>query len=201
VYFNDILIYSNTLEQHIDLSQVYRTSRKEKLYVNPKNVPSWLVKLYFLRFVLFSRGFCESSKSSCDSKVAQAPEYSWCKKFSWAYNYLQTTPITDCLQREFLWPINDAKAFREIKHMITESHVIRLPDFSKVFEVAYDASDIDMGRVLSQEKHALPISVKSLAINLRQGVLCGYAIIAPLVTLPLTARICRLFGPRSPSIP
>jgi len=83
VHFDDILIYSNTLEQHIDhLSQVCCTLRKEKLYVNPKKCALRTDQVKFLRLVIFSRNFYKSSESSSDCKVARAPEYSQCKKFS-----------------------------------------------------------------------------------------------------------------------
>ena len=43
-----------------------------------------------------------------------------------------------------------AKAFVEIKTRMISAPVMRLPDFSKIFEVACDASDIGIG-VLAQE--------------------------------------------------
>jgi len=47
------------------------------------------------------------------------------------------TPITNCLEKEeFHWLVDAAKAFKEIKQRMIEASVMRLSDFSKVFEVA-----------------------------------------------------------------
>jgi len=52
-------------------------------------------------------------------------------------------PITDCLKSEgFQWTHAASKAFTEIKRMMTEAPVMRLPDFLKAFEVTYDASGL-----------------------------------------------------------
>ena len=59
--------------------------------------------------------------------------------------------ITNCLKKgEFTWSSVVSKAFIEIKKRIV---IARLPDFSKVFEVACDASEIGIDRVLTQEDH------------------------------------------------
>ena len=61
--------------------------------------------------------------------------------------------ITDCLKKDFEWTRAAAKAFQEIKERMTEALVMRLLDFTKVFEITCDASDVGIGGVLSQEKH------------------------------------------------
>ena len=73
-------------------------------------------------------------------------------------------PITECLKnKEFQWSNAASQAFREIKVRMTETPVLRYPDFTKVFEVACDASSVGIGGVLSQEGH--PIAFFSEKLN------------------------------------
>ena len=61
------------------------------------------------------------------------------------------TPITDCLKKgELAWSNAAAKAFVKIKARMINAPVMRLPDFSKIFEVACDASDIGIGGLNSR---------------------------------------------------
>jgi len=59
-------------------------------------------------------------------------------------------PITDYLNKsEFAWSNTATKEFIEIKARMISVPVMRLPDFSKIFEVVCDASDIGIGGVLA----------------------------------------------------
>ena len=74
------------------------------------------------------------------------------------------TPITDCLKKEkFQWSATTAKAFKEIKQRMIKAPVIRLPNFSKAFEVMCDASGTGRGRVLSQEEHSIAFFSEKLS--------------------------------------
>ena len=73
-------------------------------------------------------------------------------------------PITDCLKSEWFQRTPAAsKVFTEIKRMMTGDTVMRLPDFSKAFEVTCDASGLAIGGVLSQECH--PVAYFSEKLN------------------------------------
>jgi len=54
------------------------------------------------------------------------------------------------------------KTFGEVKKLITEAFVIRLPTFSKEFEVTCDTPKLMIGGVLSRENHFVAYFSKKL---------------------------------------
>ncbi|XP_078438327.1 uncharacterized protein LOC144708759 [Wolffia australiana] len=75
-----------------------------------------------------------------------------------------TGPITDILKSDkFEWTGMADQAFELLKKLMTEAPVLKLPDFSDVFEVACDASGVCIGGVLSQRGH--PIEYFSEKLN------------------------------------
>ena len=75
-----------------------------------------------------------------------------------------TAPFTDCLKKEtFLWTEAAEQAFEQVKALITQAPILRLPDFGKVFKVACDALGVGIRGVLIQEGH--PIEYFSEKLN------------------------------------
>jgi len=175
VYFDDILIYSKSKEQHLDhLTQVCDTLQREKLYANLKKYSFFTDSVVFLGFVVLSKGV--SADPSKIQAIVDWPEpksihdvcsfqglATFYRRFIRGFSTIMS-PITDCLKKgEFQWTNAATKAFGEIKKKMTEAPVMRLPDFSRVFEVECDASGIGIGGVLSQERH--PVAYFSEKLN------------------------------------
>ncbi|XP_035551732.1 uncharacterized protein LOC118349895 [Juglans regia] len=161
VYFDDIFVYNRTKEQHLDhLTQVCSTLRETNLYANVKKCSFFTDRVVFLGFIVSSTGV------SADPTKIQAivgwPEpktihdvrsfhglATFYRRFIQGFNTIMA-PITECMKMgEFQWTLEAAKAFKLVKKRMTEAPVMRLPDFSKVFEVDCDASGVGIGGVLS----------------------------------------------------
>ena len=164
VYFDDILIYNQTQEQYVGhLRRVLCTLQAEKFYANPKKCAFCIDRVIFLRFVILSEGV--SADPEKVKVITEWPQPRTIKEVGSFYGlatfYRQfikkfsdiMAPITDCLKSEgFQWTPAASKAFAEIKRM-TEALLMRLPEFSKAFEVTCDASRLAISGVLSQESH------------------------------------------------
>ena len=81
-------------------------------------------------------------------------------------------PITNCLKKgEFKWTKSADRAFDEIEEKLTTASALRFPDFSKVFEVTFDASGVDIdgddnGSTPARESLARPKKSSTSAISI-----------------------------------
>jgi len=136
------------------------------LYANPKKYTFFSSQVQFLGFVVSADGVSADPekiraiegwpepKTIRDVRSFHRLATFYCrfiKRFSTVM-----APITDCLKKgEFNWSHAATKAFVEIKKRMVSALVMRLPDFSKIFEVVCGASGIGIGRVLAQEGHSV----------------------------------------------
>ena len=129
------------------LRQVLRTLQADKFYANPKKCALCTNMVFFVGFVV-------SSETADPEKVKAITEWSQPQTIrkvrsfhgltTFYYRFIKNfsaimAPITDCLKNEgFQWPLVATKGFKKLlrsEGLMTETLVIRLPDFSKVFEV------------------------------------------------------------------
>ena len=80
---------------------------------------------------------------------------SFYRRFIRGFNTIMA-PIIECLKHEeFQWSNAASQTLREIKVKMIEAPVLRYLDFTKIFEVACNATSVGIGGVLSQEGHLI----------------------------------------------
>ncbi|XP_056851761.1 uncharacterized protein LOC130500850 [Raphanus sativus] len=138
VYFDDILVYSKSLEEHIvHLRNVLDVLRKEKLFANLKKCTFCTDNLVFLGFVVSADGV------KVDQEKVKA---------------IQEWPIPKTISEKevgFKWGEAQELAFQSLKEKLTHTPLLILPDFNKTFEIECDASGIGIGAVLMQERRPI----------------------------------------------
>jgi hypothetical protein len=176
VYFDDILVYSKSLDEHIDhLHCVLTVLRKEKLYANLKKCSFCLDKVVFLGFVVGAKGITVDEEKVKAIKEWPTPKSitevrsfhglaSFYRRFVKDFSTL-AAPLTEIVKKSvgFKWGSEQDRAFIEIKERLCGAPLLALPDFSKTFEIECDASGIGIGAVLMQEKR--PIAYFSEKLN------------------------------------
>ncbi|RVW66448.1 Retrovirus-related Pol polyprotein from transposon 17.6 [Vitis vinifera] len=157
VYLDDIVIYSNTLKEHVEhLRKVFKILRQNELYVKKEKCSFAKEEVSFL-----GHRIRDGKLMMDDSKVKPSKN---------GIHQPRAAPLTDLLKKNKAWEWDERcqQAFEDLKKAVTEEPVLALPDHTKVFEVHTDASDFAIGGVLMQERH--PIAFESRKLNDRRGV-------------------------------
>ncbi|KAJ9702790.1 hypothetical protein PVL29_004498 [Vitis rotundifolia] len=165
VYFDDILVYSKNLDEHINhLHCLLAVLRKEKLYANLKKCSFCMDKVVFLGYVVSAKGIeVDEENSIIDVRSFHGLASFYCcfvKDFS-----TLAIPLTEIVKKfvGFKWGSEQDRVFIEIKERLCGALLLALPNFSKTFEIKCDASRIGIGAVLMQEKQ--PIAYFSEKLN------------------------------------
>ena len=164
VYFDDILIYSKSNEEHFShLRDVLTVLEKSKLYANLKNCSFITKKLLFLGFVVSGDDTQVDEKKTKAIRewptlktVTKVRSFHWLatfyRRFIQRFNTI-AAPITECLKkRKFHWGEEAEMAFAVLKEKLCTAPVLALSDFEKLFKVDCEASGVGIGEVLSQEE-------------------------------------------------
>ncbi|KAJ9707443.1 hypothetical protein PVL29_002460 [Vitis rotundifolia] len=172
VYFDDILVYSKNLDEHINhLHCVLAILRKEKLYANLKKCSFCMDKVVFLGYVVSAKGIeVDEEKVKAikewptPKSITEVRSFHGLARFVKDFSTL-AAPLTKIVKKSvgFKWGSEQDRAFIEIKERLCGAPLLALLDFSKTFEIECDASGIGIGVVLMQEKR--PIAYFSEKLN------------------------------------
>ncbi|GKV33019.1 hypothetical protein SLEP1_g41575 [Rubroshorea leprosula] len=176
VYLDDIVVYSETLEEHVQhLRQVLQVLRENELYVKQEKCS------FAQQEVMFLGHRVGHGKISMDSAKVHAiqeweppssvPELrsflglvNYYRRFIQGYS-ARAAPLTDLLKKKvsWEWTAECQRAFEDLKQAVSQEPVLALPDYGRPFEMHADASDLAIGGVLMQDGH--PIAFESRKLN------------------------------------
>nr|KAJ0203488.1 hypothetical protein LSAT_V11C500244810 [Lactuca sativa] len=167
VYLDDILVYSNSLEDHlVHLKQVFETLRAQKLYGKQEKCSFLVEEVAFLGFVVSRNGvsvdpsITKAIKSwPIPTNISKVRSFhglaSFYRRFVHDFSTI-ASPITGCLKKGvFSWGEEAQKAFEKLKALLCDAPILALPDFSQPFEVECDASGVGIGAVMIQSKRPI----------------------------------------------
>ena len=175
VYFDDILIYSKTMKEHVEhLRQVLDVLRKENLYANYKKCSFGVDNLIFLGFVVTSHGIQVDEEKVKAIKEWPTPKTigevrsfhglaGFYRRFVRDFSII-AAPLTEVIKKNvgFTWGQAQEDAFQLLKGRLTSAPLLVIPDFLKTFEIECDASGIGIGAVMMQDKRPIAYFSKKL---------------------------------------
>jgi hypothetical protein len=184
VFFDDILIYSNTWADHLrHLHAILGELHLHQLFIKCTKCSFGASSVSYLGHVISAAGV------AMDPAKVQAV-HNWlvprsvravrgflgltgyyCK---FVHNYgTVAVPLTALLKKDaFSWDDAATTAFAALKAAVTTAPVLAMPDFAKPFTVECDASTFSFGAVLVQEGH--PIAFFSRPVAPRHRSLTAY---------------------------
>jgi hypothetical protein len=184
VFFDDILIYSKSLDDHVNhLRSVLTVLDQHQLFAKLSKCRFVVTEIEYLGHLISAQGVrADPSKleAMVDWPVPQTIKSlrgflgltGYYRKFIRHYGLL-AAPLTALLKKNaFLWSSTATTAFLNLKNAVTSPPVLRLPDFTKPFVIECDASGSGLGAVLMQDAH--PIAFLSKALKGRALLLSTY---------------------------
>jgi transposase InsO family protein len=165
VYFDDIIIFSRTLDEHLEHIRLVLSRLKDAgLTINPKKVQLCRQKLKFLGHVI-QPGKCQPNPEKIEilrnypvpKNATQVMQFlgliGFYRRFVLEFaRYARPLHALTKKDAKFIWNEEAQKSFDFLKQTLTELTEMYLPDLNEPFIIQCDASDKGLGAVLVQEK-------------------------------------------------
>jgi hypothetical protein len=164
VYFDDILIYSKSLDLHMDhLRAVFNALQYACIFANLEKCIFCTDRVSFLGYVVTARGIevdetkIEAIKSwPTPQSITQVRNFlglaGFYRRFVKDFSTI-AAPLHEFTKKGvlFRWGQTQEESFATFKDKLTHAPLLQLPNFGKTFELACDASGIGIGGVLMQD--------------------------------------------------
>ncbi|KOM30936.1 hypothetical protein LR48_Vigan01g049100 [Vigna angularis] len=164
VFFDDILVYSRTWEEHLEhVGRVLETLSRDKWVANRKKCEFGQTHVKYLGHIISQRGVemdDEKIKAVVDWERPKSVKSlrgflglsGYYRRFIRDYGKI-ARPLTELLKKGgFAWNGRAEEAWQTLKTAVTTAPVLSLPDFQQPFHIECDASGTGVGVVLMQKK-------------------------------------------------
>lgn len=168
VFFDDILIYSRTLEEHVEhVRLVFELLLKDHWKIKLAKCTFTKRKISYLGHIISEDGVAtDPSKIVAVSEWPTPTSAKELRSFLGLAGYYRAfvrhfgiigKPLTELLKKHvlFVWSPHHQQAFEALQTALCQSPVLALPDFTKPFCIETDASGTGIGAVLLQNGHPL----------------------------------------------
>ncbi|KAJ8751836.1 hypothetical protein K2173_026032 [Erythroxylum novogranatense] len=167
VFFDDILVYSKSWEEHMQhLQSVLTILSQHQFFAKEEKCVFAVERIEYLGHILTGDGI-----EPCSSKIQAVLDWpvpttvravrgflglaGYYRKFIKHYGTI-AAPLNRLMSKEgFIWTQEAAEAFEHLKQTLSHAPVLRLPDFSQPFVIECDASGSGIGAVLMQQNQPI----------------------------------------------
>ncbi|KAA0040843.1 Ty3/gypsy retrotransposon protein [Cucumis melo var. makuwa] len=207
VFFDDILIYSRNMEDHLKhIEIVFLVLRKHELFANQKKCSFGMARVEYLGHLISDKGVevdLEKIKAKADwpkpTNIRETRGFlgltGYYRRFVHQYGAM-AAPLTQLLKKGgFNWSSEAEQAFEMLKKAMMSLPVLTLPMFDRPFEIETDASGYGVGAVLIQDKRPITFHNHTLAIRDRGRPVYERELMAVRVVQPQYQRwLAKLLG-------
>lgn len=174
VFFDDILVYSKTQQEHVHhLSLVLSLMKDHQLFAKRSKCTFGCREVEYLGHVISSEGVATDAGKIEAVKNWPRPRTikhvgsflgltSYYRRFVPHYGTLAKPLVNITKEAGFTWSTDSQAAFEALKEAMISAPVLALPDFSKDFVVETDASGYGIGAVM-QDGHLIAYISKALS--------------------------------------
>ncbi|KAG1952342.1 retrotransposable element [Pimephales promelas] len=156
IYIDDILIYSNTLKDHIQhVRAVLERLIQHQLYAKIEKCEFHQTSTTFLGYIISPKGVAMDESKELQRFLGFANFYRrFIRNFSIVAN-----PLTSLIKKNtsrLPWNESATRAFNQLKQLFSTAPILHHPNPDLPFVVEVDASNTGLGAVLSQRQGSPP---------------------------------------------